>query len=116
MSEYDAGVVAENSVVYRGFIIPTRHRPPLTMNEMNGFRNECLNALGHRLAGCIWQEEPFVLNAVARSASCGESGLGRSCVISLCGCLIFASLKTCSQPYAFAFFRFSSFGGIHVFW
>ena len=71
-----SGAVAENSVAYRGFVLPaTDGDPPrrrLGLAELIGFRNECLNAIGHRLAGYIWQEEAFNLNVVEKGENCGK--------------------------------------------
>ena len=77
--------VAENSVVYRGFIIPGRDRPSLTLDQITAYRNECLNAIGHRLAGYIWQEEPFSLNVVAKDETYGMLDL--KIVLTLCLCV-----------------------------
>ena len=64
--------MTENSVTYRAFLIPTRQRPSASVEEMTGFRNACLNAVGHRLAGYIWQEDPFALHVVSQSESYGK--------------------------------------------
>ena len=67
--------VAENTVAYRGFVLPASGDPPhrrLGQAELIGFRNECLNAIGHRLAGYIWQEEAFNLNVVDKGENCGK--------------------------------------------
>ena len=73
LTSLNAPSMPENSVAYRAFVIPTSARPRRTLAELDGFRNACLNALGHRLASYIWQEQPFKLSAVEKSESAGTS-------------------------------------------
>ena len=72
MDDLHTSSTPENSVVYRGFVISSPSRPPPNLAEISGFRQACLNSLGHRLAGYIWQEESFNLTAVERTDIAGN--------------------------------------------
>ena len=72
MDDFKSTSTPENSVLYRCFVIPTASRPLHNLAEISGFRQACLNALGHRLAGYIWQEEPFDLKVVEKSDAAGN--------------------------------------------
>ena len=71
MDEMNSSSIAENTVFYRGFVVPAASRPKPSYTDVAGFRNECLNAVGHRLASYIWQEESFNLTAVERDDVAG---------------------------------------------